>query len=101
MTPAMNPRVALLKQLRGNILQWLSGQYPGAFNEQNLTHFVMESGGSAADVPGLLQYLQDKQYIEVKSAGEEIGLPMKLVRILPAGIDLLEGTTQDPGVILP
>lgn len=96
----MNPRIVLQKQLRGNILHWLRSQYPGALNEQNLEHFVLQAGGSAADLPGLLQYLSDKGYIEVKPAGEEIGLPMKLIRLLPTGIDLLEGTITDPGVDL-
>jgi hypothetical protein len=48
----------------------------------------------------ILQYLVDKGYVEVRELSVEGVGPVTTARITAEGIDLLEGSVEDPGVAL-
>jgi hypothetical protein len=48
----------------------------------------------------ILQYLVDKGYVEVREVTVEGVGPVTTARITARGIDLLEGSVEDPGVAL-
>ena len=48
----------------------------------------------------ILQYLVDKSYVEVREATVEGVGSVTTARITAEGIDLLEGSVEDPGVAL-
>ena len=49
---------------------------------------------------GILQYLVDKGYVEVHREEIEGVGPITTARITARGVDLLEGSTDDPGVAI-
>ncbi len=48
----------------------------------------------------ILQYLVDKGYVEVRREEIEGVGPITTARITARGVDLLEGSTDDPGVAI-
>lgn len=85
--------------LRGNILDFLKYTYPDKVDERSIVGSLYVYN-DYDDIIGALAYLVDKGYIE----RTEVPHPYKSVekirmyKISPAGIDLLDGTTTDPAV---
>jgi hypothetical protein len=89
--------------LRGKLLEFLRDLYPEGADERTIVGIFYEYH-NYDDIVESLSYLADKGYAERK----EVPHPYKAVerirlyKILPAGIDLMDGTTIDPAVtILP
>lgn len=88
------------KEFRGEILSFLYGIHPLAISQVSIyqTYFQYYR---TEDIDKILEYLVEKGYVE-----EELIQPpntmfeiVKNYKITPAGIDLLDGTIQDPGII--
>jgi len=89
--------------LRGKLLEFLKDIYPegaesraiaSVFYEYHKYNGIMQS----------LEYLADKGYVLCKKISHpyKSNETLSMYKISPAGIDLIEGTTIDPGVaILP
>ncbi len=91
-----------MKALRGQILDFLKRVYPREVEELSIIS-VFYQYHQDKDIKQALHYLADKGYIEKK----EISHPYQrrkvimLYKLTPKGIDLLENTITDDGVILP
>lgn len=88
------------KEFRGEILTFLYGIHPLAISQVSIyqTYFQYYR---TEDIDKILEYLVEKGYVE-----EELIQPpntmfeiVKNYKITPAGIDLLDGTIQDPGIV--
>lgn len=88
------------KEFRGEILTFLYGIHPLAISQVSIyqTYFQYYR---TEDIDRILEYLVEKGYVE-----EEMIQPpntmFEIVRnykISPSGIDLLDGTITDPGII--
>ena len=90
-----------MKALRGQILDFLRRIYPREIEELGVIS-VFYQYYTDKDIKQSLQYLADKGYVEIK----EVPHPyrrrkkVKLYRITATGIDLLEGTIHDDGIVL-
>jgi hypothetical protein len=85
--------------VRGKILDFLKHVYPeGADDRFILSIFYQYHRAEALEQA--LEYLFDKTYITRKEVPHPYhkGELIKVYKIAPAGIDLLDGLTQDPGV---
>jgi hypothetical protein len=89
--------------LRGKILEFLRDLYPEGADERTIVGVFYEYH-DYGDILEAAAYLADKGYARMT----EVPHPYKpaerirLYKVLPAGIDLLDGTTADPAVtILP
>lgn len=89
--------------LRGKILEFLRDLYPEGADERTIVGVFYEYHDYGAILESLA-YLSDKGYADRK----EVPHPYKgserirIYKIAPAGIDLLDGTTKDPAVtVLP
>ena len=102
------PNADRARMLRGIILNCLhvasQGQalYPDYSNKMGrdvllMTLEKLASLTSNEELHATLNYLQGKQYIEVAWLNDGTG-SFASIELLVAGIDLAEGTTQDPGV---
>ena len=91
-----------MKALRGQILDFLKRVYPREIEELSIIS-VFYQYHQDKDIKQALHYLADKGYIEKK----EIPHPYQrrrlimLYKLTPKGIDLLENTIADDGIILP
>jgi len=91
-----------MKGLRGLILDFLKRIYPREIEELEIVS-VFYQYYRDVEIRQALHYLADKGYVEIK----KVILPYDkrryrtLYKISPTGIDLLEGTIDDPGVIPP
>lgn len=94
----MNPmRVMRNKQIRGHLLYLL--QLSGTATTERALELGMISSLMVTnpDISEYLNYLLDRRYIEkVKSA--EFGV--EYYKITADGVDILEGSRSDPGVIV-
>jgi hypothetical protein len=99
-------RIEETKRVRGLILQLLAGLPADAFLTPDLFVTLIRSSGHRTvmreDVARELRYLADKKYVELEQLR---GQAAQLVggasaRILPAGRDVIEHTTNDPGIDL-
>jgi len=92
------------KSIRGYILKLVfETSYPKPLGSNIIESCLIRVGMgiSPPTLAGHLSYLEDRGYIETKevSLGEGFA-PIVLVSLTSKGIDLLEGTTSDPGVSL-
>lgn len=94
----MHPMIAKRnKQIRGHILFLLN------VSKMPTTRRVLELGMvdslmvTNPDITEYLDYLEDRKYIE-KIKSDDYG--MSYYKLTSHGVDLIEGTTCDPGVIL-
>jgi len=91
-----------MKALRGQILDFLKRIYPREIEELEIVA-VFYQYHRDTEIRQALAYLVDKGYVEVK----KVVMPYDkrryrtLYKVSPKGIDLLEGTIEDPAILLP
>jgi hypothetical protein len=87
------------KMLRGQVLRTLTLFYPSPVDVSGIKSALLTRGLLiTADITKVLYYLKDKQYINIsKSTITEIE-DSDLVELTAKGVDLIEGTIDDPGV---
>ena len=88
------------KEFRGEILSFLYGIHPLAISQVSIyqTYFQYYR---TEDIDKILEYLVEKGYVEeglIQPPNTMFEL-VKNYKITPEGIDLLDGTIQDPGII--
>lgn len=90
-----------MKALRGQILDFLKRIYPREIEELGVIS-VFYQYYTDRDIRQALQYLADKGYVELREVPHPFHRRKKvrLYRITAHGIDLIEGTIHDEGVIL-
>jgi DNA-binding PadR family transcriptional regulator len=97
----MDARIKNRKRLRGYILKALHLFYPSpALVESLQTSMLATYIPESVDIKPYLHYLADRGYIEIKKTSTDFGLPLTHVKLTSRGVDVLEGTITDPGVIL-
>ena len=91
-----------MKELRGFILDFLRKVYPQEVEELNVVGTFYQYYRDR-DIRQALAYLVDKGYIERREKRHPVYRRKKLVfyKATAKGIDLLEGTISDDGIILP
>lgn len=92
-------RAAQNRSLRGMILLLLARSVGRPTMVRIVEQAVLSAGGAMSDTDDLIYYLESKGYVDRKTPDEHKvpGIGDTLV-ITAAGIDLVEGTTEDPGV---
>lgn len=95
-----NLEVIRNKRARGFILQLLKVTYPQPTASFTLSAALQENGIIInPDITAYLNYLKDSGYIELQEISmKSMQTVTVLAKLTPDGIDLLEGTTDDPGV---
>lgn len=90
-----------MKELRGQILDFLKRVYPHTIEELGIISVFYEYYGDK-DIRQSLEYLVDKGYVakEKKSHPYRRRKSLNFYKITAKGIDLLEGTIEDAGIIL-
>jgi len=90
-----------VKHLRGQLLDFLKRIYPNEIEELGIISVFYEYHRDK-EIRQSLQYLVDKGYAEKRNAKHPFRKREKLTfyKITAKGIDLLEGTIEDMGVIL-
>ena len=88
------------KEFRGEILVFLYDIHPLSISLTSIyqTYFQYYR---TEDIDRILEYLIEKGYVEeetIQPPGATFET-VKKYRITPAGIDLLDGTIRDPGII--
>lgn len=97
-------RIVQNKQIRGHILRILHLSYPQPLATRVIDVCLVDAGlgVSQTALNGQMKYLQDRGYIELKETElKSINQMMSIVSLTSQGIDLLEKTITDPGVMLP
>ncbi len=86
-------------QLRGKILAFLKYLYPDRIDEDGIVS-VYYQYYKYDNIKQAIEYLIDKKYISRKKTVHpyKTGRFIKLYKIMPAGIDILEGTATDNGI---
>ena len=95
------------KRIRGIIMRRLATVFPPPLKVQVGSSALLASGDiTSPDIGAYLAYLEGKEYIKVYMSEHDERLPVvtyppeMLVVLVWRGVDLLEGTTEDPGVII-
>jgi DNA-binding PadR family transcriptional regulator len=90
------------KALRGYILDFLKRIYPAKVEELNVIATFYQYWPDA-QIRRSLAYLVDKGYVEMEERRHPVTKRKKLrfYRLTAKGVDLLENTITDDGVILP
>jgi hypothetical protein len=89
-----------LRERRGLILHSLHAQYPMRLMRTALDRNVMPFyAGEAGQFDRDVEYLRDKGYLDVEEQ-TLAGRSISAFKITPAGVDLVEGSTKDPGIII-
>ena len=85
--------IKLNKEYRGRIMRLVAMFYPTPTSLKQLQIGLLEYGmSSQADIDKHLHYLEDRAYITRKEAD--------MYNITADGIDLIEGTKSDDGLLL-
>lgn len=85
---------------RGQVIKTLGFFYPDPMSVEDLKGALIARGITiTADTLKVLYYLEDKEYIRLKDGCKEFS-DDDIVELTAKGIDLLESTIIDPGVIL-
>ena len=91
----------LNKKYRGEIMRVLALFYPTPISVKQVRLALLEYGiSNGADTSKHLQYLLDKDYINVDKEFAEDFKEEHLLRMSPAGVDLIEGTLDDDAIYL-
>ena len=86
-----------LRERRGLILHALHANYPNPVTRGAIDRQVMPFYTSVKELDRDIEYLADKGFLEKRET--EIGeRKIRNYEITPAGVDLVDGSTQDPGV---
>lgn len=97
-----NITIAKRREARGAVLGLLEESYPNGVSYQVIERILHSSAKCAPhELPGIVRYLEDKQYVEVKVPEEPSIKPLgnSIVELSAHGVDLLEGSIQeDPGI---
>lgn len=89
------------KQMRGQIIRTLALFYPDATMVSNIRSALITKGvTSTGEMDKHLTYLEDKEYLTVKDGFVKDAKDDDIVMLTAKGIDLVEETIKDPGVIL-
>lgn len=85
---------------RGYLINALHMTYPQPISDRTALLLMIELGFSSADFEKDVAYLSEKGYIEVEDKKFEI-LPgtLRLLKLTPKGVDLVEGTIKDKGIV--
>lgn len=87
------------KMMRGQVLRTMALFYPEQVMIRDLKSALITRGMTVtADTTKVLHYLKDKEYIKLKEGGIKDFEDDDFVELSAKGIDLLEGTIDDPGV---
>lgn len=93
------------KRIRGMIMRLLHRVYPTPLKVDAISKALLGASDIInPDIAAYLDYLEGKEYIDVYLSDTDERLPQAayppemLVKLTWRGIDLLEGTTDDPGV---
>ncbi len=104
---AADLRVIDNKRIRGIIMRRLLSVYPTPLKVQAISTALLASGDiTTPDISAYLAYLEGKEYINVYKSEQDERLPSAtfppemLVVLEWRGVDVLEGTTDDPGIII-
>lgn len=87
--------------LRGSILSFMAAVYPEQVEEETIIRIKYQYY-EPGDIRRSLEYLVDRSYID-RTIHKHPAQPEKKVRfykILPAGVDLIDGVASDPGVVV-
>lgn len=88
-----------LRLQRGLVMHALRGQYPHPLTQVSLERQVAHLVEPGRELDGIVHYLADKGYVEVKSA--KVGqVQVVTYRLTAAGVDVADGSVSDPGVDL-
>lgn len=91
----------LNKKYRGEIIRILAIFYPTPITVKQVKNALLEYGiSNGADTSKHLQYLLDKDYINVDKDFAEDFKQDNSVRLSPNGVDLVEGTIKDDAIYL-
>ncbi len=87
--------------LRGKILEFLRDVYPEGADERTIVGIFYEYH-DYDDIVGSVSYLADKGYAKLTEVPHpyKSAEKIRLYKIAPAGIDLIDGTTVDPAVTI-
>ena len=87
--------------LRGSILMFLSAVYPEQVEEESIIKIKYQYY-EPSDIRKALEYLVDSNHIEriTHKHPAHIGKMVKFYKILPSGVNLADGVSTDPGVIV-
>lgn len=87
--------------LRGKILEFLKKLYPEGADDRTVVGVFFEYH-KVESIFQCLEYLSDKGYVSritVPHPYKKLDV-ISVYKIAPAGIDLLEGTSSDPAVLI-
>lgn len=97
----MDARIKNKKRLRGYILKALDLFYPSLTSVESLQSSMLATLlTESMDIMPYLDYLRDRGYVEIHKTTTDFGMKLTLVKLASKGVDVLEGTINDPGVIL-
>ena len=89
------------KQMRGQIIRTLALFYPDTTSISNIrTALITKGVTSTGEMDKHLTYLEDKKSIIVKDGFIKDAKDDDMVTLTAKGVDLVEETIKDPGVIL-
>ena len=90
------------KELRGYILDFLKRIYPRKVEELNIIATFYQYW-TDSQIKRTLAYLTEKGYVEIEEKPHPVlkRKRLKFYKLTARGIDLLEGTISDDGIILP
>lgn len=88
------------RQVRGFILKLLELTHPQPTPSSAISAALVQNGLVVnLDILRYVSYLEDKGYIEVKDVAlKSLRIGGVALKLTPDGVDLLEGTIEDPGV---
>lgn len=102
---ANNLTVGANKRIRGKILSLLYSVAPGPVEVRTITNGLLDAGNiNVPDIARYVDYLAGKGYVTtIKEEDAEQLLRGTIqvdvmLKLTPVGIDLVEGTIEDPGV---
>jgi len=89
------------KQMRGQIIRTLTLFYPDPTSISNIRTALITRGITATgEMNKHLTYLEDKEYIKSTEGFIKDATDDDMIMLTAKGIDLVEGTINDLGVIL-
>ncbi len=97
--------IARRKTTRGTLIKLLYDNHTTALTAQTMEYALMESDPHiSSEIGAQLYYLCEKGYVALYDGGELMTLTQNpprsaLVRLTGKGIDLMEGTVDDDGII--